>query len=325
MCPSCTHWPILPLAGSWRGFPRVRNFSLLGKSLTFSRPLLRGRHSLLCSSHFLSCGPPGLFGCTLKAQRSGSPYSTPRPSLSSYCPEEEVAPRLCLPPPSHPVDTQGAEGSLQFWNLVLRSDWFCVLAAGLLPRTKVRVASPAAAAAAKSLQSCPTLRDPIDGSPPGPRCLLSLPFGPGSLSRSPWILRSPNVLWPWGWTTVAFLLWLLILSESTSGHAWTHTSFQATDFFICVLTYPCNQPVSPTLIPGPGPFPALFHPPPVAPPDWASSSDVDKSSVKGILRGWNNQAQRVCLNGLLCELQTGIDGGWTVFIFVTWVLCAFTG
>ena len=26
----------------------------------------------------------------------------------------------------------------------------------------------AAAAAAKSLQSCPTLRDPIDGSPPGP-------------------------------------------------------------------------------------------------------------------------------------------------------------
>ena len=27
--------------------------------------------------------------------------------------------------------------------------------------------SPAAAAAAKSLQSCPTLCDPIDGSPPG--------------------------------------------------------------------------------------------------------------------------------------------------------------
>ena len=28
-------------------------------------------------------------------------------------------------------------------------------------------ANPAAAAAAKSLQSCPTLCDPIDGSPPG--------------------------------------------------------------------------------------------------------------------------------------------------------------
>ena len=29
------------------------------------------------------------------------------------------------------------------------------------------ISSPAAAAAAKSLQSCPTLCDPIDGSPPG--------------------------------------------------------------------------------------------------------------------------------------------------------------
>ena len=28
--------------------------------------------------------------------------------------------------------------------------------------------APAAAAAAKSLQSCPTRCDPIDGSPPGP-------------------------------------------------------------------------------------------------------------------------------------------------------------
>lgn len=137
VCPCCTLWPILPLAGSGLGFPHVRDFSLLGKSLTFFRPLLRGRHLLLCSSHFLSCGPPGLFGCMLKAQGSGSPGSTPRPSLSSYCPEEEVSPHTCLPPLFHPVDTQGAEGSPQFWNLVLRSDWFCVLVAGFLPRTKV--------------------------------------------------------------------------------------------------------------------------------------------------------------------------------------------
>ena len=34
---------------------------------------------------------------------------------------------------------------------------------GYIPRSGV-----AAAAAAKSLQSCPTLCDPIDGSPPGP-------------------------------------------------------------------------------------------------------------------------------------------------------------
>ena len=32
---------------------------------------------------------------------------------------------------------------------------------------KVRSLPPSAAEAAKSLQSCPTLYDPIDGSPPG--------------------------------------------------------------------------------------------------------------------------------------------------------------
>ena len=33
--------------------------------------------------------------------------------------------------------------------------------------TSTAAAAAAAAAAAKSLQSCPTLRDPIDSSPPG--------------------------------------------------------------------------------------------------------------------------------------------------------------
>ncbi|CAM9295813.1 unnamed protein product [Rangifer tarandus platyrhynchus] len=54
-----------------------------------------------------------------------------------------------------------------------------------------------------------------------------------------------------------------------------------------------------------------------APPDWASSSDVDNSSVKGILRGWNNRVRRVCLSGVHCEFQTEIDRGQAVFIFVT--------
>ena len=35
------------------------------------------------------------------------------------------------------------------------------------PAIPLLVIYPAAAAAAKSLQSCPTLCDPIDGSPPG--------------------------------------------------------------------------------------------------------------------------------------------------------------
>jgi len=38
---------------------------------------------------------------------------------------------------------------------------------GFLQRLYSLVAAATAAAAAKSLQSCPTLCDPIDGSPPG--------------------------------------------------------------------------------------------------------------------------------------------------------------
>ena len=37
----------------------------------------------------------------------------------------------------------------------------------LLRKKKVVFCKAAAAAAAKSLQSCPTLCDPVDGSPPG--------------------------------------------------------------------------------------------------------------------------------------------------------------
>ena len=39
----------------------------------------------------------------------------------------------------------------------------------MLPRWKKSYDKPAAAAAAKSLQSCPTLCDPTDGSPQAPR------------------------------------------------------------------------------------------------------------------------------------------------------------
>ena len=50
----------------------------------------------------------------------------------------------------------------------------------------------AAAAAAKLLQSCPTLRDPIDGSPPGPAV-------PGILqARTPeWVAISSSNAWKW--------------------------------------------------------------------------------------------------------------------------------
>ena len=52
--------------------------------------------------------------------------------------------------------------------------------------------SSAAAAAAKSLQSCPTLRDPIDGSPPGSPA-------PGILQARTleWVAISFSNAWKW--------------------------------------------------------------------------------------------------------------------------------
>ena len=51
--------------------------------------------------------------------------------------------------------------------------------------------SVAAAAAAKSLQSCPTLCDPIDGSPPGSRPWDS----PGK--NTEWVAISVSNAWKW--------------------------------------------------------------------------------------------------------------------------------
>ena len=45
--------------------------------------------------------------------------------------------------------------------------WVIVEAAGYTSRCCLSIPDPTAAAAAKSLQSCLTLCDPIDGSPPG--------------------------------------------------------------------------------------------------------------------------------------------------------------
>ena len=51
------------------------------------------------------------------------------------------------------------------------------------------------AAAAKSLQSCPTLWDPIDGSPPGSAV-------PGILQARTlqWVAISFSVVWKWKWS-----------------------------------------------------------------------------------------------------------------------------
>ena len=52
---------------------------------------------------------------------------------------------------------------LMFWFLFFGCEEYRILA----PQPGIEPAPTAAAAAAKSLQSCPTLCDPIDGSPPG--------------------------------------------------------------------------------------------------------------------------------------------------------------
>ena len=64
------------------------------------------------------------------------------------------------------------------------------------------IPATAAAAAAKSLQSCPTLCDPIDGSPPGSSV-------PGILQQEPWSglpFPSPvheNEKWKWSRSVVS--------------------------------------------------------------------------------------------------------------------------
>ena len=70
----------------------------------------------------------------------------------------------------------------------VRFSHFCILHNLWFSRRRVT----AAAAAAKSLQSCPTLCDPIDGSPPGPAV-------PGILQARTleWVAISSSNAWKW--------------------------------------------------------------------------------------------------------------------------------
>ena len=52
-------------------------------------------------------------------------------------------------------------------GLVVRTWCFHCCGLGSVPGLGTKILQALAAAAAKSLQSCPTLCDPIDGSPPG--------------------------------------------------------------------------------------------------------------------------------------------------------------
>ena len=75
------------------------------------------------------------------------------------------------------------------------------LLVGMQTSTATMENSVAAAAAAKSLQWCPTLCDPIDGSPPGSPV-------PGILQARilEWVAISFSNTWKWKWSRVRLLV-----------------------------------------------------------------------------------------------------------------------
>ena len=105
------------------------------------------------------------------------------------------------------VDVQCCHSSLQRTNLQI---WPCNMSLG----NDYQVPAAAAAAAAKSLQSCPALCKPIDGSPPGSPV-------PGTLQARTleWVAISFSNAWKWKWSHS-------VVSDS-SWPPWT-AAFQAT-------------------------------------------------------------------------------------------------
>ena len=78
------------------------------------------------------------------------------------------------------------------YSLIINSQSFWIWLCKLLWQLGIRKYISAAAAAAKSLQSCPTLCDPIDGSPPGSPV-------PGILQARTleWVAISFSNAWKW--------------------------------------------------------------------------------------------------------------------------------
>ena len=84
------------------------------------------------------------------------------------------------------------------------------------------------AAAAKLLQSCPTLCDPIDGSPPGSPV-------PGILQARilEWVAISFSNTWKWKWSRV----WLLAIPPTRLLHSWDLPSKSRGMGCHCLLRY----------------------------------------------------------------------------------------
>ena len=87
----------------------------------------------------------------------------------------------------------GLEGKIaNMSKICLQSSGMHFVGFGISPWDVQSKSSPAAAAAAKSLQSCPTVCDPIDGSPPGSPV-------PGILQARTleWVSISFSNAWKW--------------------------------------------------------------------------------------------------------------------------------
>ena len=100
----------------------------------------------------------------------------------------------------------------EFWLLVLSSDWlkhspeFYIDILDWPIFANLSLSLFAAAAAAKLLQSCPTLCDPIDGSPPGPSV-----HGIFQARVLEWVVISFSNVWKWKVKVRSFSrVWLFV-------------------------------------------------------------------------------------------------------------------
>ena len=145
--------------------------------------ILMSIESVMPSSHLILCRPLLLLPQIPPSIRVFSNESTLHMRWPKYwtfsfniIPSKEIPGLISFR--MDPLDLLAVQGTLKSLfqhhrskaSILQRSDFFTVQLSHPYMTTGKTIAltAAAAAAAAKSLQSCPTLCDPIDGSPPGP-------------------------------------------------------------------------------------------------------------------------------------------------------------
>ena len=100
----------------------------------------------------------------METQGLDSPLPGLRPAAQSGAPGGHDLP-VFIPPPVLHTDISGQHPVLYTYTSKPPSSLVHIF--GNLSKETKQIPTPDTATAAKSLQSCPTLCDPIDGSPPG--------------------------------------------------------------------------------------------------------------------------------------------------------------